>query len=105
MIAESRTRALPFHLTMPTDVPLSARSLGPAPGLLGAASTQQFLQSLADADAQRSALPTHYEWQGPQEHDGGSPAGRPSTARDRVLVVTEMLCIKPANLNDGSRII
>ena len=78
---------------MPTDVPLSARSLGPSAGLLSAqASTAEFLHALKRAEEQRErelAGQALEPWAGPTPPPSDCPAGRASAQRDRVSVVTE----------------
>ncbi len=69
---------------MPTDMPLSARSLGPSPGLLSRASTMEFMAALKAAEAQRSAA----------GREGASAAGKKSV---RCFVCPHHL---PASLAD-----
>jgi hypothetical protein len=81
---------------MPTDVPLSARSLGPSPGLMSRASTAEFMLALKVAEAQRVAgaraagtAAAAAPWAGPSPPPADCAAGRASCARDRVAVTTE----------------
>lgn len=72
---------------MPTDVPLSVRSLGPSAGLISRASTAQFLGALQAVPEQQSVGVV--QWASPSTPAGDCAAGRASAHRDRVAVATE----------------